>query len=762
MSEDQVGGYMVQMVDRILRRHAVGTIISSLEAHPQRLIIVPIDEGLGARRFLDGLATQLPAEDTQMVTVLPWDMNYPGALLTQLKDRPANAIVLIHDFDQADDTSFRELVTASKREGVRIVATVSSERLHVLADEIITLPPFTLPETDQFARALTGHKLPALLLEDLYFATRGRPDYVAEMLDVAPRDYWTQANAALTIPDSWHTEFNRRIQGLSPETIEALYVRPLVPEDLSEAISAGIVQLRKNEMGQETFFRDPRFNAITQASIPTPPRATTAIAREKLLLSKAQAHADDLGLGSAQLFLQDCTGVVNAEHRDTLTGYIALYTGNRHQAQAYLEPVTKSLEQSAAGSMFELANWNPRGLAARSQHTMSLAMPGSVRYEEARIHRSFAYWLINRTFPERNPELRHAVSRERLTMFSGWVALADDDPISAREQLRPVPGGALSVGIWRDALLARTLFVLGQWDEAKVVVERGLAACELHGVALLEPFLLWTGASIASMEGHQGLARSYVNRAAAGSDSFALQQIPAAMARLFVSSTLWDLNSAVSAADDLASAAKRADTYQPGFWPWEDVYAQTLLRSGRLDEADMVVTAAEERTADVDLVSWFARLAVPRATIMLQRGEVEPALRLFDDAVDAIEHSPMPVYATRVLFEYGITLRRIGRRSRADDILRRASTLFEELGAHVMVERCNKERRLSGVGGHVHSRLGLTAQEEQVARLAADGITNREIALQLTLSLKTVEYHLTNIYKKLGIKGRPELGAALK
>lgn len=752
---------MVQQADQFLRRRLVERVVGIVRAHTQRLIIIPAAEGLGARRFLDGLASHFPKEKTQVVTVLPWDLSYPGALLTQLKDRPENAIVLIHDFDQADDTSFRELVTAAKREGVRIVATVSSERLHVLADDVIHLTPFTLPETDQFARALTGHKLPALLIEDLYFATRGRPDYVAEMLDVAPRDYWSQANTAITIPDSWHLEFNKAIKGLRPETIEALYTRPLVAEDLKEAIAAGIIELRSTELGQETFFRDPRFNAITQAATPSPPRATNAISREKLLLSKAQAHADDLGLGSAQLFLQDCTGVVNAEHRDTLTGYIALYKGNRAQAQTYLEPVTKSLEQSAAASMYELANWNPRGLAMRAQHTMSLASPGSVRYEEAHIHRAFAYLLANRTPSDRPPEFHHAVSRERYNLFGGWAALADDDPISARERLRPVPGGALSVGMWRDALFARTLFILGQWNDAKVVVERGLSACELHEVGLLEPFLLWTGALIASMEGDQSLARSYVNRAGAGSDSFALQQIPAAMARLLVSANLWDLHSTVSAADDLAAAAKRAGPHQPGFWPWEDIYVQTLLRAGRIDEAEEALSAAEQRASGVDLPSWFARLAVPRATIMLQRGDTERALSLFDDAVDAVEHSPMPVYATRVLFEYGITLRRIGRRQRADDIFRRASTLFEEMGAYAMVERCNKERQLSGVGGRVHSRHGLTAQEEQVARLAADGTTNREISMQLTVSLKTVEFHLTNIYKKLGIRGRADLATAL-
>lgn len=753
---------MVHHSDKVLRGHLVDSLVEILDASPRRLVVVPFSAGLGARRFLDRVATLLPADQVRVVSVLPWEKDVPGSLAAQLSGYPDNAVFFIHDFDQADESSQRSLIGDAKRGGRRIVATVTSEVWHDFADDVVTLTPFTLPETDQFARALTGSKLSSLLIEELNRVTGGRPDYIAEILNEAPRDRWSDRDASITIPQSWYEEFDRVVAALDNKTRAALFSRPLEVEALSSAITAGVIELRVTESGRVPAFRDPRFAAITDAAVPATSRATNPVARERLLLSKAQAHAGDLALDSAELFLQDCTGLVDAMQRDALTGYISTYGGQRHQASVFLKPRTSSVTQSSAASLFELADWNPPGLSARATHTQSLIDESAAEFEEAQVHALFADILMHRRQPEKLPNFAHATTREWLNMFLGWTALADDDPITARERLRPVPGGSQSVALWRDAILARSLFVLGQWNEAKTVVERGLAACALHGVALLEPWLLWTGSLIAAMEGDLLLARSYLRRATSGTDAFTIQRLPAAMGRMIVSANVMDLSTSLSAAEELARAVTHRDTQQPGFWPWEDVYAQTLLRAGKVDEADRVITEAEERNASLGLISLTAKNLVPRATILLQRGDSTKALSLLDDATAAIEHSSMPAYAARILFEYGLILRRMGRRSHADDILRRASDLFAEMGAHVMVQRCNQERRISGVGGHARNQLGLTAQEEQVAQLAADGTTNRQIALQLTLSPKTVEYHLTNIYKKLQVTGRSQLAQALK
>jgi len=104
-------------------------------------------------------------------------------------------------------------------------------------------------------------------------------------------------------------------------------------------------------------------------------------------------------------------------------------------------------------------------------------------------------------------------------------------------------------------------------------------------------------------------------------------------------------------------------------------------------------------------------------------------------------------------------LRRSGRRREADAALQQAGELFAQMGAAVYVRRCERERRAGGVDVERGSRQELTPQEKSVAALVAAGNTNAVVADELFLSVKTVEYHLTRIYAKLGVRGRAELAA---
>ena len=113
---------------------------------------------------------------------------------------------------------------------------------------------------------------------------------------------------------------------------------------------------------------------------------------------------------------------------------------------------------------------------------------------------------------------------------------------------------------------------------------------------------------------------------------------------------------------------------------------------------------------------------------------------------------------------YGEWLRRENRRMDAREQLRAAHEMFSRMGAAAFAERTRRE--LSATGETVRKRtvetLGeLTTQEAQVARLAAQGRTNPEIAAELFISPRTVEYHLHKVFPKLGISSRRELRRAL-
>jgi DNA-binding NarL/FixJ family response regulator len=113
---------------------------------------------------------------------------------------------------------------------------------------------------------------------------------------------------------------------------------------------------------------------------------------------------------------------------------------------------------------------------------------------------------------------------------------------------------------------------------------------------------------------------------------------------------------------------------------------------------------------------------------------------------------------------YGEWLRRENRRGDARDQLRIAYDGFTAMGMEAFAERARRELLATGETVHkrtVQARYELTAQEVQIARLAGDGLSNPEVAAQLFLSTRTVEWHLRKVFSKLGISSRRELGRAL-
>lgn len=126
----------------------------------------------------------------------------------------------------------------------------------------------------------------------------------------------------------------------------------------------------------------------------------------------------------------------------------------------------------------------------------------------------------------------------------------------------------------------------------------------------------------------------------------------------------------------------------------------------------------------------------------------------YQNAIDLLGRVRMPLDHARACLLYGEWLRREKRRSDAVAQLRLAHEMFTSMGAKSFAERTGVELRAVGAGP---ARHGLTAQEERVARLAASGMTNREIATSLFISESTAAYHLKKVFRKLGVSSRREL-----
>ena len=180
------------------------------------------------------------------------------------------------------------------------------------------------------------------------------------------------------------------------------------------------------------------------------------------------------------------------------------------------------------------------------------------------------------------------------------------------------------------------------------------------------------------------------------------------------------------------------------------------MRTKRLPEAAAEL-AAFEKFEDTGLGPWAtATLARSRALLadegVLDDGFAE-ALRLCTDSVSPFERA-------RTELVYGERLRRAGRRLDSREQLRAALDEFERLGASSWAERAREELRASGETARKRDPAlvdELTPRELEIALQVADGGTNKEVAARLFLSPKTVELHLSRVYRKLGIRSRTEL-----
>jgi DNA-binding CsgD family transcriptional regulator len=185
---------------------------------------------------------------------------------------------------------------------------------------------------------------------------------------------------------------------------------------------------------------------------------------------------------------------------------------------------------------------------------------------------------------------------------------------------------------------------------------------------------------------------------------------------------------------------------------------EAAARCAEMDLAGQALGRLSERAATAG-TPWASGM-VARARALLHTGDhADECFRL---ALDELSRTPMATDTARTQLLHGEWLRRARRRKEAREPLHEALDFFESIGASAFAARTRAE--LAATGEHVRSRSApvnvLTPQEAQIARLAASGERNREIAAQLYISTSTVEYHLRKVFVKLGVTTRTQLAQA--
>jgi ATP/maltotriose-dependent transcriptional regulator MalT len=214
--------------------------------------------------------------------------------------------------------------------------------------------------------------------------------------------------------------------------------------------------------------------------------------------------------------------------------------------------------------------------------------------------------------------------------------------------------------------------------------------------------------------------------------------------------------------DEATAAAREVTANDIDPYPQMWALPELVEAAARMGENDVARNALDRltevtRPAGTD---WGLGMEA-RSRALLSDGEA--ADLLYREAIERFGRTRLRPELARAHLLYGEWLRREGRRRDAREHLRTAHHVFATMGMEAFAERTRRE--LVATGETVRKRSDetrdeLTPQEEQIVRLARDGLSNTEIGAQLFLSYRTVEWHLRKVYAKLGISSRRELWAA--
>ncbi|MFF9119151.1 AAA family ATPase [Streptomyces massasporeus] len=469
-------------------------------------------------------------------------------------------------------------------------------------------------------------------------------------------------------------------------------------------------------------------------------------------------------------------------------GHLALTTGRLEEARRRLaacwescdaatgaETLRKAAEQMAwlcliQGDAPNIVKWARLGLelpqGSRSsflQDSLAIGLALSGRYEEG--IGSLAH--LPRSGPRQTPGQQDGLlARGMLQLWNGQLPEARRDLREAFAAHRR--GGLPYAALVALGFLTDTEYRSGLWDEAVANGTQAVSLAEdtdqISILAVVHAFTAFPLAGRGDYEAAEAHARAATQHARTLAD--VNDGAFAATALALVHTARGDDERTVAELSPFLSEkiAHRSGLEEVGIVPWRPLLSEALTRLGRTEEAlDVLIPYENGATARG---RWLEQATAARCRGLLEEsyGHREAADRAFRQGLRLCGQGT-PCWEEALLhLSYGTFLRRTGRRRKAVAELEAAHQKLLRLRATPYLERCTRELAACGrvtarPGGVRHAEL--TAQELTVARLARRGMSNREIARELVLSVKTIEYHLGNAYAKLGISSRMGLIAKL-
>jgi len=309
------------------------------------------------------------------------------------------------------------------------------------------------------------------------------------------------------------------------------------------------------------------------------------------------------------------------------------------------------------------------------------------------------------------------------------------------------------------AHLAEAHYRLGDWDAAAANGGLAVSLARDAGVLLGTGMANALASYVASSRGDWETATARVTAATAAAAALPWwgARLHAASAQAVLAQARGDHAAMEKALRAYTDPAARGSVDRLGLLPWRTLQVEALLGLHRVAEAEEALAALEERSP-----VWSAVDAARLRCAITEIRAPERARAAYADAMAVAERVPAALARARLETAYGRHLLDAGDRRGAIDLLRSAYERLEHLRAAPFLAHCAE--LLHAAGLHTPAAggaLALTTQELAVARLVAEGRTNQETGTALFVTSRTVAFHLSNIYAKLGVSSRRELAARL-
>jgi DNA-binding CsgD family transcriptional regulator len=324
------------------------------------------------------------------------------------------------------------------------------------------------------------------------------------------------------------------------------------------------------------------------------------------------------------------------------------------------------------------------------------------------------------------------------------------DVIEWAKQHGSLPAFSMAVQLRAYACLRRGLLADAEADAASALEHPGVPGFPPYGRIALVNVLLASGRPNDAKDVY----------AQAGSEPAAVGHIRYLQTRARLRAALQQPEDALK---DLLECGRLEDEWEirtPAFGSWRADAAPLLASLGHVDEARALAHEEFERCRAFGAPG-------PLGISLRTLGLVEPGeagIELLERSVAQLQQSPRRLEHAIALLQLGAATRRAGRRAEARKPLRAALELASACGADAVVARAHEELVTAGARPRrdpTESRSTLTASERRVARMAAEGMTNREIAQARFLTENTIETHLRSVFRKLDIRSRSQLARAL-